>query len=99
MAIQKKNTEKTEEMKYTIKVSRVKPKKDRPNCYRFTMTVNGIDINGCDYISYTKKNGEEGSFIALPQYKGSDDNYYNIVYFKITDELQAEIERQLEELI
>lgn len=99
MAINKIKKETSGELEYSIKVSNVREKKDRPGCYRFKMTVNGIEINGCDYISYTSKEGEERQFVALPQYKGSDDKWYNVVYFKITDDLFKVIEKQLEAII
>ena len=49
----------------------------------FTLMLNGISINNCKAVS-----GKNGDFIAMPQYKGSDGNYYNSVYAFLADEDQ-----------
>ena len=43
--------------------------------------------------------GKKGDFISMPSYKGSDDNYYNYVYFEYDDKFVADIKAQLEKLI
>ena len=102
MAIQKakKNEKKKVEYKpIEIEVSRVKEIANRDDCYRFTLTINGVDINGCQYITYTTKEGEEGNFISLPAYKGSDNKYYNHAYFPINDPAYAKEFAQIENMI
>ena len=47
----------------------------------FTLLLNGVFINNCRVIS-----GKNGDFIGWPQYKGSDDKWYNVVYVPISDE-------------
>ena len=53
----------------------------------FDCVVNGIKIYGMTYrMVQDKKTGADVPFIAFPARKGSDDKYYNIVWFKIGDE-------------
>ena len=47
----------------------------------FTLVINGVIINNCRIAEYKKK-----TFISLPSYKGSDDKYYNVVWFKFSPE-------------
>ena len=86
-------------MKYDITVTRATERANKPDCYRFSMTVNGITINSCDYITYTDRSGVRKSFVAFPQYKGSDGKYYNLAWFKISDEDFKIIEQQIEDII
>ena len=53
----------------------------------FSLTLNGVTINGCHVA--TNKSGED--FIAFPQNKGKDGNYYSIVYVLISPEDQQKI--------
>ena len=53
----------------------------------FTLMLNGVTINNC-HVAHTQDNRE---FVALPQYRGSDGNYYSVVYARLSEELQAEI--------
>lgn len=53
----------------------------------FTLILNGVSISNC-HIAETS-DGQQ--FISMPQYKGSDGNYYSTVYAPMTDDLQAEI--------
>ena len=53
----------------------------------FTLILNGVSISNC-HIAETR-DGQQ--FISMPQYKGSDGNYYSTVYAPMTDKLQAEI--------
>lgn len=73
---------------YTVEVTRAKEFK---GSYAFDMTVNGIKIYGC-----WLKEGKKGNFISFPSYQGSDKKWYSHVYFEISDELEAEIEKQIE---
>lgn len=81
---------------YILKVLKAKEIKDRPNCYRFNLLLNGMTINGMQYVTYTSKNGEEKTFISFPQYKGTDDKYYNICYFPINDPAYSKEYEQIE---
>lgn len=60
----------------------------------FTLCLNGVYINNCRVVE-----GKKGDFISFPSYKGSNDKYYNYVFFKFTDEdhaaILAEVEKQL----
>jgi DNA-binding cell septation regulator SpoVG len=63
----------------------------------FTLKVNGLTIYNCRVAT-----GKNGDFISLPQYKGKNGTYYNVVYAaisdedskKILDEIQAAIDAQ-----
>lgn len=61
----------------------------------FTLTINEITIYNCR-VATTKDNKD---FIALPQTQGKNNEYYNNVWFKLSDEdatnILAEVERQL----
>lgn len=46
-----------------------------------------------------EKNGKEYKFVSMPQRKGSDGNYYNICRVNISDDLLADIESQLSDLL
>lgn len=60
----------------------------------FTLILNGVAINNCSVV-----HGRNGDFISLPQYKGSDDKYYNTVYFRFseddTEAILDEVSKQL----
>lgn len=97
---QKKTTKKAEEIEtYNVTVLKVREIPNRPGCYRFNANVNGIILNGLQYIAYVGDKGEDRSFISMTAYKGSDDKYYNHYYFRISDELLKEIEKQLSTFI
>lgn len=57
-----------------------------------------VTIYGMIYKEVTSK-GKDYQIINFPQRKGSDDNYYNHVWFFIDDDLKADIIRQLEEKV
>lgn len=83
-----KGNNKTQNTEYgkieSFDVQRVK--NTNRGCY-FTLVLNGVSINGCT-IRETK---DEIPFISLPQYKGRDGNWYNVVYFKFSKEDQDAI--------
>lgn len=54
-----------------------------------------ITIYNMKYIEGTKKDGTEYSFISFPQHKGSDGNYYNYVWCRITENLSDQIVEQI----
>lgn len=47
----------------------------------FTLKLNGVYINNCKVAT-----GKSGDFIGFPQYKGSNDKWYNVVYAPLSDE-------------
>lgn len=96
MAIKRKSSETQEKASMDVKVTRVKVWEN--GNISFDMIANGINIYGLSYITI-KKDGEESSFISFPSRKGADGKYYNYCYFKIDDEMQAVIEKQIEELL
>ena len=53
----------------------------------FTLVLNGVTINNC-HIAHTQDGRE---FISLPQYRGSDGNYYSVVYVRLSEEVQSQI--------
>ncbi len=57
-----------------------------------------VTIYGMIYKEVTSK-GKDYQIINFPQRKGSDDNYYNYVWFFIDDDLKADIIKQLEEKV
>ena len=90
------STEKTEtkvtKLAYTI--SRVKEVTD--TMVSFNINVNGVTIYGMKVIKYkSKKTGEDGMMVAFPTRKGTDDKYYNICTFSMTQEMQDDIINQV----
>ena len=47
----------------------------------FTLVINGVKIYSCRVA--TSKNGD---FISMPQTKGGNGQYYNVVYAPLSDE-------------
>ena len=100
--ITKNNKGETVNTVYTVKVLSVREIKGRPDCYRFNAEVNGVTIYGMSYVTYQdNKTGTKRNFISFPSYKGSDDKFYNVCYFKIEDgsdtfkSIESQIERML----
>lgn len=99
MAINKKakKEEKAASQDHEIEVTRAKEFDD---CISFDMTVNGVNIYGARYRTYTdKKSKEEKNFVAFPQYKGSNGNYYSHCYFVVSDADLENIEKQIEAIL
>ena len=89
-----KREHKAPESVQVIKVTSVRDKR-----IRFNILVDGaVYVYGMVYIEY-EKDGKQGSFISFPQYQGTDKNYYNVCWFPINEELQADLEKQIQELI
>lgn len=89
-----KREHKAPESVQVIKVTSVRDKR-----IRFNILVDGaVYIYGMVYIEY-EKDGKQGSFISFPQYQGTDKNYYNVCWFPINEDLQADLEKQIQELI
>lgn len=83
---------------YDIKVTRAKDLEN--GTVMFDMIVNGVQINGCSYRTLSRKDGS-GDFVKIgfPSRKGSDDKYYNQVYFKVDDDIIEQIENGINELL
>ena len=63
----------------------------------FDMEIDGwLTIYQCTLVQ--KKNSED-YFVAFPQYKGTDNNYYHYIYFDLLEEEQNMIEEQIEHLL
>lgn len=82
---------------YDVKVTRAKEVKEGQVV--FDMVVNGVTIYGCWYREGTSKKGESYQMISFPAQKGSDGKYYNHCWFKIEDDVKANIIEQLEKLV
>ena len=92
----KGSTKKETANNYDVKVTYAKEVKE--GSVVFDMVVNGVTIYGCWYRE-GEKDGEEYQIVNFPSQKGKDDNYYNIAWFKIDDELKADIIAQLQKLV
>jgi len=84
-------------VEYSVEVLKAKEVKDGKII--FDMEVNDIKIYGCWYNEYKTKDGKDGTMLSFPSYKGSDDNYYNYVWFPISTDLKANIIAQIEKLV
>lgn len=97
MAINKKSAQSAEtKVTYNIKVTRAK---ELENVIMFDMEANGVMIYGMAYRSGKTKEGKDYTLVSFPSRKGNDGKYYNHVWFKITDEMLSDIEKQIEALI
>lgn len=98
----KKNEQTEEKTNYEVEVltaREFKPaSKKIDTSIGFSMKVNGITIYNCIYNVGTSKKGDWDA-INFPQVKGKDDNYYNLVWFPITQELKDEIVKQLSNMV
>lgn len=82
---------------YDVKVTRAKEVQEGQVV--FDMVVNGITIYGCWYREGTSKKGEAYQMVSFPSQKASDGKYYNHCWFKIEDDVKANIIEQLEKLV
>lgn len=103
MAIKKQTAEKNTETKakksYTVAVKRVHDvSKDGKTRILFDMDVNGVSVSGCTYRE-GEKDGKEWQMVTFPQRKGTDDNYYNIVWMPMSKELTQTIAAQIEQML
>ena len=60
----------------------------------FTLKVNGLIIYNCRVAT-----GKNGDFISLPQYKGKNGTYYNVVYAAFSDEDSKKILEEIQAAI
>ena len=90
---------KSETKKANVKVTVLRAIEFESGDVGFDADVNGITVYNMVYHEGKTKAGDDYSRINFPQRKGNDDKYYNFVYFPISDDLKADIVKQLEELI
>lgn len=81
--------------KYEVRVTRAKAYS--VGTFVFDMNVNGIDIYGCWYKEGVKE-GREWNIVTFPSRK-YNDKYYPYARFFVTDEVKADIARQIESLL
>lgn len=81
---------------YDVKVTRAKEVKE--GSVAFDMIVNGVNIYGCWYRE-GNSNGQDYELISFPSRKADDGKYYNYAWFKVEDDVKAQIIAQLEELV
>lgn len=93
MAVKRKT--KAAEVKYEIEVTRAHEFKSGD--ISFDMKVNGVTIYNCTYMNESAK--VKKPFVSFPSRKGSDDKYYSYVWFKISDDTLAEIEKGIEAVL
>lgn len=60
---------------------RVVTTKDGKDLVFLTLMLNGVSINNCRIVT-----GKNGDFVSFPQYKGSNGEYYNVVYARLSEE-------------
>lgn len=95
----KKNTKETKERE-TIEVRDVEVTNVRVVDGRngdlvfFSLKLNGVIINNCRIAS-----GKNGDFVSFPQYKGSNGQYYNVVYVALSDEDSNKIVQAVQDAI
>ena len=99
MAIGKKKEKKNQEaaVNYNVKVRRAHEFKSGD--IGFDADVNGITLYGLTYMNENPERNIKSDFISFPSRKGSDGKYYNMYFFKISDELLKDIAAQIEEII
>ena len=89
-------TAEASKVNYDVKVTRAKEIKEGQVV--FDMVVNGITIYGCWYRE-GNKNGQNYTMISFPSQKADNGNYYNHCWFKIEDDVKANIVEQLQNLV
>lgn len=97
----KKSGKTAEAKKITVKPEDIKVDraKEFEKSISFDITLFGcIKVYRCTYRTY-EKNGEEKGIISFPSKKGKDDEYYDLVYFYVSDKTLAAVEKEIEALI
>lgn len=97
----KANEETTkQDINFDIKVTKAKViSEGRVN---FNIVVNGVSIYGMHLVEYTNKDGQPGTLINFPQWKGEKDGqttYNNYCFFPISKELKEDIIKKIDEVI
>ena len=96
MAIGKKKDQEAA-VNYNVKVRRAHEFKSGD--IGFDADVNDVTLYGLTYMNENPDRNIKSDFISFPSRKGSDGKYYNMFYFKISDELLKDIAKQIEEII
>ena len=96
MAIEKKKKQE-QEVQYNVKVRRAHEFKSGD--IGFDADVNGVTLYGLTYMNENPDRNIKSDFVSFPSRKGSDGKYYNMYYFKISDELLKDIAEQIGEII
>lgn len=55
------------------------------------VTINGVTVYGCRAVTYKAQDGTEKDFLAWPEEKGADGNYYKKAYAPLSDADQQKI--------
>ena len=76
----KKEVEVLDLKSWNVDRVRVVTTKEGKDLVFLTLMLNGISINNCRIVT-----GKNGDFISFPQYKGSNGEYYNVVYARLSD--------------
>lgn len=87
-----KNINKNEAKNHDVVVTRAK-QFDNGDVV-FDMTVNDVTIYNCRWIEGAK-DGKEFKFVAFPNRKAKDNNYYNHCYVKLSQEDTDTIEKMI----
>ena len=95
----KGSTKKNNETKVTYDVKVTRAKEFNEGTVTFDIYVNGIAIYGMWYREGKDKIGNEYQMISFPSHKGGDDKYYNYAWFKVEDDVKADIIDQLQKLV
>lgn len=94
-----KANEKKNETKVDYKVEILTAKAVKDGRAVFDMNVNGVKIYGCWFTEYTNKDGQAGTMVSFPSYKGNNGTYYSHAWFPVSKELKDDIEKQIEKLL
>ena len=91
--VKKTNSNEQAKQNYEVEVLRAKDitKKDaKYTTIACDIKINGVTVYGC-YYKEGEKNGKDWALIDFPKYKGSDDKYYNVVWFPASKELVSKL--------
>lgn len=95
MAINKKKAEaKKAAENHEIKVLRAHEFKSGD--IGFDAEVNGIKLYGLTYVDTGASRKNDMPFISFPSRKGSDEKWYNLFWFEVTEDDFDTIEKQIE---
>lgn len=63
----------------------------------FALTIHGVTIYGMRVVGFTdKRTGQHKRFVAFPNRKGNDGNYYHTAYYKLSEKEEIEILHQVD---
>ena len=93
------NNNEQERTNYNVEVLKIASISDDKKKIRFNAKINGVYVYGMSYIEYVTKEGKPGSMIVFPSYKANNDKFYNVVWIPVYRDLQADIEKQISDLM